>query len=286
MQPNMIRAQFRKLLAASSLLLGLVIEAPSEALGQQVLSSPSVQIASGGVAKLPAQLTSNDGLRVSTRRIAMVQPPKSDPSASDLKSQDEDKSKDQDGIANEGSEKDTTFIDTDINQDTDGNGKPDGKKELVPVQLGLLDPNVTATNIATRSIGTGLLPENTALSRMPGSVPLPNGMSRGMIGQDVHWAPSNICYYPIYFEDAMLERHGHVRWGVAQPLVSGVRFITTITLLPYLTTLQPPCEPRYALGHFRPGSCAPALKDHLPWDRRAATVQLMSTATYFWAMPL
>jgi hypothetical protein len=131
-----------------------------------------------------------------------------------------------------------------------------------------------------------LVPENTAGKLSTGFAALPDGQQRGMIAQSVHWKPANICHFPLYFEDAMLERHGHVRWGCAQPLVSGAKFITTLPLLPYITTLQPPCEPRYTLGHFRPGNCAPALKDHLPWDRRAATVEVLSAGAYFWAMPL
>ncbi len=162
----------------------------------------------------------------------------------------------------------------------------DGKKGIAPEKMGFLDAIISTTNTSTTSIGTGVVPENTALGRMPGSRALPDGIARGMSWHQIHWNASNVCYFPLYFEDAMLERHGHERWGIAQPLVSGVKFIGTIPLLPYLTTLQPPCEPRYSLGHFRPGNCAPALRDHLPWDRRAATVEALSLGAYFWAMPL
>lgn len=109
---------------------------------------------------------------------------------------------------------------------------------------------------------------------------------RGFPVQPVYWQPADICHSP-YFEDAMLERHGQVRWGCGpQPLVSGVKFISTIPLLPYLTTMHPPCEPRYSLGHFRPGTNAPVLKDHLPWDRRAAAVEALSAAGFWVAAPL
>jgi len=155
-----------------------------------------------------------------------------------------------------------------------------------PFQSAALKIGVDRVDISTKPIGTGVLPENTAAKRAAPSTSLLDGQLRGIVSQQVNWRPANVCHLPLYFEDAMLERHGHVRWGCAQPIVSGAKFLTTIPLLPYITTLQPPCEPRYTLGHFRPGSCAPALKDHLPWDRRAATVEVVSLGAFFLAAPL
>jgi hypothetical protein len=157
---------------------------------------------------------------------------------------------------------------------------------IVPVQSAGLRLTVDRVNIATKAVGTGTLPEDTAGKRAAPISSLLDGQSRGIVVQQVNWRPAAICHLPLYFEDAMLERHGHVRWGHAQPVVSGAKFLTTIPFLPYIATLQPKCEPRYTLGHFRPGSCAPALKDHLPWDRRAATVEVISLGAFFWASPL
>ena len=84
----------------------------------------------------------------------------------------------------------------------------------------------------------------------------------------------------------LFERHGHVRAGCLQPLVSGVRFFTTIPMLPYLNTLQPCYEPVYALGNYRPGSCAPLLRETIPYDRNAVVVEALAGAGFFWAMPL
>lgn len=147
----------------------------------------------------------------------------------------------------------------------------------------VLDGKVRVTN--TSMSGKGLVPPDGQLpdNRVGG---LPTGAARGASFQCVHWAPSAICHYPLYFQDAMLERHGQTRFGCLQPIVSGAKFISTIPLLPYLATLQPPCESQYALGQYRPGTCAPVLRNHLPYDSRAAAVETLSLAGLFWAAPL
>jgi hypothetical protein len=71
----------------------------------------------------------------------------------------------------------------------------------------------------------------------------------------------------------MLERHGHVRWGCFQPVASGARFFATIPMLPYLMTINEPCDCEYTLGYYRPGSCAPALVQRPPYDRRALVME-------------
>ncbi len=240
-----------------------------------------------------AELTRVESLRVSTRRSRKAQSPKEQSSPSDGAPKAEleeaptidDEPKPGLDVSAPVLESEQPSIDSPIEQDA-VKEPSDGRKSIAPEKMGLLDAIISTTNTSTASIGTGVVPENTALGHMPGSRTLPDGVERGMSWHHVHWNASNVCYFPLYFEDAMLERHGHERWGIAQPLVSGVKFISTIPLLPYLTTLQPPCEPRYSLGHFRPGNCAPALRDHLPWDRRAATVEVLSLGGYFWAMPL
>ncbi len=174
----------------------------------------------------------------------------------------------------------------DANNDSEAANSDAGAEDsLAPLQNRPLSMRVTAVNLSLADLGTGLTPE-PAQEQLMQPVPLPTGISRGAVFQCVHWYPSGICHYPLYFEDAMLERHGQVRYGHLQPLASGAKFFATIPLLPYLKTLQPTCQPRYALGHYRPGSCAPVLKDHLPYDRRAAIVETLSLAGFFWAVPL
>lgn len=244
-----------------------------------------------GSNKVPATLVANESTRISSRRMLSFDPPTKDGAESPS---DRDASNSSEGqpsnakleeSAKSADEKNKLDENT-SSPDASSAGKPSDKKPIAPPQPGKLEAAIRPTNTDTRSIGTGMVPENAAGSITAALQPLPDGVTRGMLMQNVHWQPANICHFPLYFEDAMLERHGHVRWGCAQPLVSGAKFITTLPLLPYITTLQPPCEPRYSLGHFRPGNCAPALKDHLPWDRRAATVEVLSAGAYFWAMPL
>ena len=235
----------------------------------------------GALPSVSAQLVAGESGRFSSRRVLVQLPQKGEPSPSDVS-----KDKDDEKLQDEESDKqdDEKPEDNSVTKDIDS--KIDSGKGITPVQSAELKLSVDRVNISTKTIGTGVLPEDTAAKRAAPSTSLLDGQSRGIVAKHVNWRPANICHLPLYFEDAMLERHGHVRWGCAQPLASGVKFVSTLPLLPYITTLQPPCEPRYTLGHFRPGSCAPALKDHLPWDRRAATVEVLSLGAFFWAAPL
>ncbi len=92
------------------------------------------------------------------------------------------------------------------------------------------------------------------------------------------WNAPNTFSHPLYFEDVMLERHGHERFPLLQPLVSGGRFFATIPMLPYLAAVRDPWDCDYHLGYYRPGSCAPALWQRPPYDRRAAVIQAGATA--------
>lgn len=165
-------------------------------------------------------------------------------------------------------------------------GLKSSRDSLAPVQNRQLTNRVQATSISSDQVGTGLLP----------SPAQPRQLSSTSAGQStaiythVHWRPSCIQHFPLYFEDAMLERHGHKRsfygYDVAQSVISGVKFFATIPLLPYNMTLRPRRECVYALGHYRAGSGAPCLRDNLPYDYRAAIVESASAAAFFWASPL
>ena len=223
-----------------------------------------------------ARLVASESSRIASRRLMVQFPQTGEPSPSDVSKVGDD------SLAQQ-----TELEKTEIKSGNDDSLKgPDAGKGITPVQSAGLKLGVDMVNISTATIGTGQLPNDTAALRASPSTSLLDGQSRGIVAKQVNWRPANICHLPLYFEDAMLERHGHVRWGCAQPLASGVKFLSTLPLLPYITTLHPKCEPRYTLGHFRPGSCAPALKDHLPWDQRAAVVETVSLGAFFWAAPL
>jgi hypothetical protein len=84
------------------------------------------------------------------------------------------------------------------------------------------------------------------------------------------WKASALCHKPLYFEEEQLERYGHSFSPCFQPFVSGAHFFVTLPVLPYCMGVEPPCECIYALGHYRPGSCAPYMCNPVPLSLRGA----------------
>jgi hypothetical protein len=101
----------------------------------------------------------------------------------------------------------------------------------------------------------------------------------------VAWEPTNFYHYPLYFEDAALERYGHTYPFVVQPFVSVAKFSGQLLALPYQMTLDPINKPMYALGWYRPGECAPKLKYQIPWNAQAAAVQAGVTTGMIFLIP-
>jgi hypothetical protein len=87
------------------------------------------------------------------------------------------------------------------------------------------------------------------------------------------WKASALCHKPLYFEEVALERYGHSKGHFVQPFVSGAHFFATIPMLPYKMGLEHPEECIYALGYYRPGSCAPKMLYPLPLSLRGAAYQ-------------
>jgi hypothetical protein len=84
------------------------------------------------------------------------------------------------------------------------------------------------------------------------------------------WKASALCHKPLYFEDEQLERYGHSFSPCFQPFVSGAHFFTHVPVLPYCMGVEPPNECIYALGHYRPGDCAPYMCNPIPISPRGA----------------
>jgi hypothetical protein len=99
------------------------------------------------------------------------------------------------------------------------------------------------------------------------------------------WQASGICHMPLYFEEPMLERHGQQRYPCMQPMISGVRFIGNIAMLPYYMQLDRPWEEQSVLGSYRPGTSAPALYHRPPYRADAMTAEGLATAAIFIAVP-
>jgi hypothetical protein len=87
------------------------------------------------------------------------------------------------------------------------------------------------------------------------------------------WKASALCHKPLYFENEQLERYGHSWPPCIQPVVSGAHFFSRLPVLPYCMGVEPPCECIYALGHYRPGNCAPYMCDAIPLSPRGALIE-------------
>ena len=152
----------------------------------------------------------------------------------------------------------------------------------------LMLPPLRAVSIATEPIGNGRLPEDFIAEEALAIVPLPeDARARGFVGAGtwLPWAAPNTFSHPLYFEDRMLERHGHERWGCLQPIAAGARFFTTVPMLPYLTTIQEPCSIVYSKGYLRAGSPVPRFFQRPPLERRAVVVEAAAVSGAFLALP-
>ena len=149
-------------------------------------------------------------------------------------------------------------------------------------------PNIRALTIRQDQIGNGVVPVGVEEDAKDSKIPLPESPAdrAGEWQWNTYaWQAPNTFRHPLYFEDRMLERHGHQRYPAIQPLVSGGRMAAQIVLLPYLATLDPPCECQYSLGYYRAGSCVPRLKQRPPYQRRAALVEAAAIVGFIAAVP-
>lgn len=183
-------------------------------------------------------------------------------------------------------DKDKADIDTDKKDDASNSSQASDAGRLSPITMESVRAPIGAANISVMDIGTRVLPEDQAAKQMVPRLPLPGGQDRQLAGLTYRWQAANTCHLPLYFEEPMLERHGQQccpTW--IQPAVSGSKFVSNLILYPYKATLHPAFENRYTLGHFRPGSGAPCLRDSLPWSTDAALVQAGATTGVFVGLP-
>lgn len=99
------------------------------------------------------------------------------------------------------------------------------------------------------------------------------------------WKASALCHKPLYFEEVALERYGHSRGPILDPLVSAAHFFVTVPLLPYKMGLEPPCECEYSLGYYRPGDCAPWIIDGIPISLRGMALECTAVTGAAFAIP-
>jgi hypothetical protein len=99
------------------------------------------------------------------------------------------------------------------------------------------------------------------------------------------WNASNLHHNPLYFQDAGLERYGHVHHELVQPFVSVGKFGLQLVGLPYQMTIDPACRKQYALGWYSPGECAPKQVNQIPWNSTAALNQAAVVTGLSFAIP-
>lgn len=136
-------------------------------------------------------------------------------------------------------------------------------------------------NTSVAGIGTNQIPADMTQGRLPAPMPLPYGPDResGWTYTNKGWVPPVYFHQPTYYEDTMLENHGHERCPKLQPMLSGARFYTGLFFSPYLYCLQGPLEDVSSAGRFRPGTIAPALRQRAPYSPHAIGAQAVSTAS-------
>ncbi len=93
--------------------------------------------------------------------------------------------------------------------------------------------------------------------------------------QTFTWTASSLCHKTLYFENVQLERYGHSHGPITQPIHSFGHFFVSLISVPYQTAIHPANECNYALGFYRPGDCAPWLKDPIPISLRGALRQAL-----------
>lgn len=149
-------------------------------------------------------------------------------------------------------------------------------------------PPIMAATTDVSKIGGGRTPkefraaENAPITDLPES-----GHDRDSqwTASQYQFAAADTFSHPRYFEDRMLERHGHERFPALQPMVSGARFFATFPMLPYLMTVRPPCECESQLGYFRPGDCVYPYLQRPPYQRDAVIVEGAAIAAGVLAIP-
>ncbi|MFT7632389.1 MAG: hypothetical protein ACI87E_003441 [Mariniblastus sp.] len=103
------------------------------------------------------------------------------------------------------------------------------------------------------------------------------GAYRNWVPQTYTWKASSLCHKPLFFENVQLERYGHSHGPFMQPIRSVGHFFVSMVTVPYQSAITPANECQYALGFYRPGNCAPWLKDPIPFSLDGARRQALIT---------
>jgi hypothetical protein len=138
--------------------------------------------------------------------------------------------------------------------------------------------NKVRLDIRPMLAGSDVLPGECALEDV-------RFVPRSWDGLTFTWKASALCHKPLYFEEVAVERYGHSRGPVLDPLVSTAHFFITVPLLPYEMGVEPPFECEYTLGYYRPGSCAPWIIDGFPISLRGMALEFTAVTGTAFAIP-
>jgi hypothetical protein len=132
-----------------------------------------------------------------------------------------------------------------------------------------------------------ITPKVAADQQIPGECTLGDSqfVPRLWPGITYTWKASALCHKPLYFEEPQLERYGHSRGPIIDPLFSAAHFFVCVPLLPYNMGVEPPHECIYSLGYYRPGSCAPWIVDGFPISLRGLALECTAATGAAFAIP-
>ncbi|MCL4207029.1 MAG: hypothetical protein KJ000_31485 [Pirellulaceae bacterium] len=141
-------------------------------------------------------------------------------------------------------------------------------------------------DVRTDAQPEGDLPENAAAERFAllGSERHGPGTNRDWTMFQYWWQAPDLCHSPLYYEEINLERYGYSH-GILQPAFSAAHFFGVTLSMPYLMTASPPSDCQYTLGHYRPGSYAPAHFYRPPFSLRAGAAQAAAVTGLIFLAP-
>ncbi len=130
---------------------------------------------------------------------------------------------------------------------------------------------------------TGKLPVNLAMEKFHGDYPA--WLPREWNEVTYFWDAPDLCYGPLRYEEANLERFGYTHCPIVQPAMSAAHFFCATLALPYSMAMRPHHECIYSLGHYRPGSPVPYRKIWPEWNPLAASVEVGTIAGLILLIP-
>ncbi len=153
--------------------------------------------------------------------------------------------------------------------DTPGDGATPERSQLRCHQGPAL--STLSTNIA---LPAGTLPVDFAAKCAATQRPIVDRRIQGDWAMtNHHWSATGLRHRPLYFEEVNAERYGYTASYCLQPLISAGRFFLTIPALPSKMAVDRPHSCVYALGHYRPGSCAPRQWHRMPVKATGSIVE-------------